>query len=232
MHAAQATRAAQDERRLGGGFLAGLTLLARSPYLAGLALWVFLLSLAGTFAYNMQVDIVGRAHLDSATRTQIFGAIDIAANILNPLLQLTIAGRLLKRLGVGPMLGVIAAVFALGFVALSAAPALAVLVAFQIAQRTGQFAFSNPAREALFTVLDREEKYKAKNVIDNVVFRGSDVATAWLFSLMHAGLGLGLSMISLAAAPVMALWLGLSLALGRAESRKAPVQPAAKGDPA
>jgi AAA family ATP:ADP antiporter len=222
--------AAQDQRRVGGGFLAGLTLLARSRYLAGIALWVFLLSLAGTFAYNMQADIVSRASLDSATRTQLFGAIDIAANILNPLLQLTIAGRLLKRWGVGPMLGVIAAVFTLGFLALSAAPMLAVLVAFQIAQRTGQFALSNPAREALFTVLGREEKYKAKNVIDNAVFRGSDVATAWLFGLLHGGMGLGLSMIALVAAPVMALWFGLSLALGRAESRK--VQSLAQGDSA
>jgi AAA family ATP:ADP antiporter len=109
---------------------------------------------------------------------------------------------------------------------------LAVLIAFQIAQRTGQFALSNPAREALFTVVSREEKYKAKNVIDNAVFRGSDVATAWLFGLMHTGMGLGLSMIALAAAPLMALWFGLSLTLGRAESRKAATHFVAKGDAA
>jgi AAA family ATP:ADP antiporter len=198
----------------------------RSRYLSGIALWVFLLSLGGTFAYNMQIDILSRSGLDSAARTRIFGMVDLATNILNPLLQLTVARWVLQRAGVGLALGVIAAVFAIGFVALSAAPVLGVLIAFMIAQRTGQFAISNPARETLFTVVGREEKYKAKNVIDNVVFRGSDVATAWLFNLLHAGAGFGLSAISLFAAPVMALWFGLSLALGRAEGRST-----AQGDP-
>jgi AAA family ATP:ADP antiporter len=220
-------KAREDGARMGGGFLAGLTLLARSRYLSGIALWVFLLSLGGTFAYNMQADILHRAQLDSATRTQIFGAIDLATNILNPLLQLTLARWVLQRAGVGLALGILAAVFTLGFVALSAAPALGVLIAFMIAQRAGQFALSNPARETLFTVVGREEKYKAKNVIDNAVFRGSDVATVWLFDLLHAGAGLGLAAISLLAAPAMALWFGLSLALGRAEGRLV-----AKGDSA
>jgi AAA family ATP:ADP antiporter len=216
-----APTAAADPGRMGGGFLAGLTLLARSSYLSGIALWVLLLSLGGTFAYNMQNDIVGRAALDSATRTQIFGAIDLAANLLNPLLQLTLTRWMLQRAGTGLALGVIAAVFAAGFAVMSAAPVLGVLVAFMVAQRTGQFAISNPARESLFTVVGREEKYKAKNVIDNAVFRGSDVATVWLFSLLHTGAGLGLPAIALLAAPVMALWFGLSLALGRAASRRA-----------
>lgn len=225
-------KAAEGERRVGGGFLAGLMLLVRSPYLSGIALWVFLLSLGGTFAYNMQADILGRADLDSAARTQIFGAVDLATNILNPLLQLTIARWVLQRAGVGLTLGVIAVVFTIGFIAMSAAPVLGVLIAFMIAQRTGQFAISNPARETLFTVVGREEKYKAKNVIDNAVFRGSDVATAWLFNLFHTGAGLGLSTISLIAAPVMALWFGLALALGRAENRKAAARPIAEGAPA
>jgi len=224
-------KAAEGERRVGGGFLAGLTLLARSPYLSGIALWVFLLSLGGTFAYNMQADILGRADLDSAARTQIFGAVDLATNILNPLLQLTIARWVLQRAGVGLTLGVVAVVFTVGFIAMSAAPVLFVLIAFMIAQRTGQFAISNPARETLFTVVGREEKYKAKNVIDNAVFRGSDVATAWMFNALHTGAGLGLSAISLIAAPVMVLWFGLSLALGRAENRKA-ARPLAEGAPA
>jgi AAA family ATP:ADP antiporter len=210
-----AQETADSNQRMGGGFLAGLTLLARSRYLSGIALWVFLLSLGGTFAYNMQNDILRNSALDSATRTQVFGAIDLAANILNPLLQLTLTRWVLQRLGVGLALGVIGAVFTLGFIAMSAAPVLGVLIACMIAQRTGQFAISNPARETLFTVVGREEKYKAKNVIDNAVFRGSDVATVWLFDLLHRVAGLGLPAISLIAAPVMALWFGLSLALGR-----------------
>jgi len=204
----------------GGGWLAGLSDIVRSPYLAGIALWVFALSLAGTFAYNMQVDIVGRSGLDSAGRTQIFGTVDLATNILIPLIQLTIARAFLQRLGVGVTLAVVAVVFFLGFATLSTAPILAVLVAFQVAQRTGQFALSNPAREALFTVLGPEEIYKAKNVIDNAVFRGSDVASAWLFNLLHSGLGFGLSALALIGAGAAMAWAGLSLALGQAQKRE------------
>jgi AAA family ATP:ADP antiporter len=215
----KATRAPRSGT--GGGWLAGISTLARSPYLGGIALWVFALSLAGTFAYNMQVDIVARSGLDSAGRTQIFGTVDLATNILIPLIQLSIAPYVLQRLGTGATLSVVAIVFVVGFLALAASPVLAVLVGFQIAQRTGQFALSNPARETLFTVLGPEDTYKAKNVIDNVVFRGSDVGSAWLFNLLHSGLGFGLSTIALIGAATAAAWAGVSLALGRAQTRKA-----------
>ena len=205
----------------GGGWLAGFGDIVRSPYLGGIALWVLALSLAGTFAYNMQVDIVGRSGLDSAGRTQIFGTVDLATNILIPLIQLTIARAFLQRLGVGVTLAVVGVVFFIGFATLSAVPILAVLIGFQVAQRTGQFALSNPAREALFTVLDPEETYKAKNVIDNAVFRGSDVASAWLFNLLHSGVGLGLSALAVIGAGAAAAWAGLSLALGQAQQREA-----------
>jgi AAA family ATP:ADP antiporter len=226
------TKAPRTRREgTGGGWLAGLTEIVRSPYLAGIAVWVFALSLAGTFAYNMQIDIVGRSGLDSAGRTQIFGTVDLATNILIPLIQLTVARAFLQRLGVGVTLSVVAVVFLIGFAALSAAPILAVLVAFQVAQRTGQFALSNPAREALFTVLGPEETYKAKNVIDNAVFRGSDVASAWLFNALHSGLGLGLSALALIGAGAAAAWAGISLALGEAQKREAARHAHAQGDP-
>ncbi|MGZ5084531.1 MAG: hypothetical protein ACXWHA_14675, partial [Usitatibacter sp.] len=111
-------------------------------------------------------------------------------------------------------------VFGAGFLALAWSPALAVVIAFQAIQRTANFALSNPAREVLFTVLRRDEKYKAKNVIDIVVFRGADAASGWLFSLLR-GAGLELSAISLATVPVTFAWLVLALWLGRAQERRA-----------
>ena len=111
-------------------------------------------------------------------------------------------------------------VFGLGFAVLGFAPALFVVIAFQAAQRTANFALSNPAREVLFTVLAREEKYKAKNVIDIVVFRGADAASGWLYAILRAA-GLELSAIALASVPVAALWFALALALGRAQERRA-----------
>jgi len=205
---------------IGGGWLAGLAMVLRSPYLAGIAIWVTLLSLAGTFLYFQQANIVAAASDDPAVRTRIFSSIDLAIGILTILVQFFATGRLIARFGVGPAAASLPLVFALGFLALAFTPALFVVIAFQALQRATNFALSNPAREVLFTVLEREEKYKAKNVIDIVVFRGADAASGWLFSAMR-GAGLELTSISLATVPVAAGWLALALALGRGQERRA-----------
>jgi AAA family ATP:ADP antiporter len=217
---APAAPAAKPEHAaMGGGWLAGITLLARSRYLAGIALWVALLSLAGTFLYFQQASIVAAASDDPAVRTRIFATIDLAIAILTLLVQFVATGRLIQRFGAGPAAALLPAVFCLGFIALWLAPALWVVIAFQAAQRAANFAISNPAREVLFTVLEREEKYKAKNVIDLVVFRGGDAVSGWLFAALR-GVGLDGGTISLATVPVAAAWLALALALGRTHERR------------
>lgn len=211
---------AAEAGRIGGGWLDGIALLARSRYLAGIALWVSMLSLAGTILYFAQANIVAAASDDPAVRTRIFAGIDLAIGIMTILVQFLVTGRLIQRFGTGRAAAFLPFVFCLGFVALAAAPMLAVVIAFQAAQRAANFAISNPAREILFTVVDRDEKYKAKNVIDIVVFRGADAASAWVFEAMR-GLGLGIAAIALVAVPLCAGWLALALALGRAQERRA-----------
>ena len=188
-------------------------------WLAGIALWVALLSLAGTFLYFQQANIVAAASDDPAVRTRIFATIDLAIGILTLIVQFIVTGRLITRFGAGPAAALLPLVFCLGFLALWLTPMLWVVIAFQAAQRAANFAISNPARECLFTVLDRAEKYKAKNVIDIVVFRGGDAASGWLFAALR-GAGLELGAISLATVPVTAAWLALALALGRAHERR------------
>jgi len=205
---------------LGGGWLAGIALVLRSPYLAGIALWVSLLSLAGTFLYFQQANIVAAASDDPAVRTRIFATIDFAIGVLTLIVQCFATGKLIARFGVGPAAAFLPLVFGAGFAVLALSPALAVVIAFQALQRSANFALSNPAREVLFTAVGREEKYKAKNVIDIVVFRGADAASGWLFAALR-GAGLELSLISLATVPVAAGWLLLALGLGRAHERRA-----------
>lgn len=222
--------------KIGGGWFDGFQLLLRSPYLAGIALWIALLSLAGTFLYFQQAYIVEASSEDPAVRTRIFATIDLAVGILTLATQFFATGRLINRFGMAPALAFVPMVFVLGFAVLAASPMLTVLIAFQAAQRTANFAISNPAREILFTVVAREEKYKAKNVIDIVVFRGADAAFGWLFAALRSA-GLELPLISLAAVPVCMLWLALAMALGRAHESRArsaamlqrPQQPQPKG---
>ena len=214
-------RGSPEAGALGGSWLAGIAMLLRSPYLAGIALWVCLLSLAGTFLYFQQASIVAAASDDPAVRTRIFATIDLAIGVLTILVQFFATGRLISHFGVGPAAAALPLVFALGFLALAFTPALFMVIAFQALQRATNFALSNPAREVLFTVLDREEKYKAKNVIDIVVFRGADAASGWLFSALRGG-GMELAAISLASVPLAGAWLVLAIALGRAQEKRAP----------
>ena len=205
---------------LGGGGWAGFVLLLRSPYLAGIAFWVGLLSIAATFLYFEQASIVAAASDDPAVRTRLFAAIDLAVGAATLAVQFLATGKLIARFGIGAALALLPLVFAAGFAAVAAAPILAVVIGFQALQRTANFALSNPAREVLFTVLAREEKYKAKNVIDILVVRAADATGGWLFAALRS-LGMELRSISLAAIPLVAVCLVLALLLGRAQERRA-----------
>ena len=207
---------------IGGNPFAGFALLLRSPYLTGIALWVLLLSLCGTFLYFQQANVVAAASDDPAVRTRIFASIDLAAGLLTLLIQAFATGRLMSRFGVGPAAALLPLVFALGFAALAASPVLLLVIAFQALQRTANFAVSNPAREVLFTVVEREEKYKAKYLIDGAVFRGGDALFGWLFNLLR-GAGLELATIAAGTIPLALGWLGLSLALGKSQERRGGV---------
>jgi AAA family ATP:ADP antiporter len=211
---------AKTAQPVGGGALDGLMMVVRSPYIAGITLWVSLLSVVATFLYFEQASIVAAASDDPAVRTRIFATVDLAVGLLTLLVQFFATGRLIARFGVGPALALLPFVFAAGFAVLATAPVLVVVVAFQALQRTANFAISNPAREVLFTVLARDEKYKAKNVIDIVAVRGADAAGGWLLTGLRA-LGMEIRAIALVAIGLAAAGIALSVALGRAQERRA-----------
>lgn len=213
----------KTEKPVGGGSWDGIMMVRRSPYIAGIMLWVALMSVAATFLYFEQAAIVAAASDDPAVRTRIFAAVDLAVGLLTIAVQFFATGKLIARFGVGAALALLPLVFAAGFAVLAAAPVLAVVIAFQALQRTANFAISNPAREVLFTVLARDEKYKAKNVIDIVAVRGADAAGGWLFTGLRA-LGMEVRSIPLVAIVLAAACLALAAALGRAQERRAGLQ--------
>jgi ATP:ADP antiporter, AAA family len=212
--------------RVGGNAFAALTELIRSPYLLGIGAWVSLLSFCATIVYLEQANIVSAAVHDRDTQTRLFAGIDLAVNLLSLATQVFATGQVLRRLGTGIAAGALPAVYVAGFAALALTPTLAAVLTLQVAQRWMNFAIANPARQVFFTVLGREEKYKAKNLIDVVVYRGSDALYGWVFDSLQ-GLGLKLGGIALVAVPVAAGWLVLSTVLGRAQERRAKLPAAA-----
>ena len=219
---------ARKQEKIGGSAIDGLLMVVRSPYIAGIMGWVATLSIVATFLYFEQAAIVAATSDDPAVRTRIFATVDLAVGILTLAVQFVATGKLIERFGVGPALALLPFVFAAGFAVLSAYPVLAVVVAFQALQRTANFAISNPAREALFPVLHRDEKYKAKNVIDTVVPRGADAVGGWLVAGLRA-IGMEARSLALSAGIVAVAMIVLSIALGRAQARRAIVGAQSQG---
>ena len=165
---------------IGGSIVAGLTLLVRSPYLLGIALFVILLASVSTFLYFEQAELIANAVPDPVRQTQLFSAIDALVQALTLVVQLLVTARLAKKMGVTVLLTAIPVVMVLGFGLLMVAAALPMLLLVVILRRVGEYALARPGREMLFTRVSQEERYKAKNVIDTVVYRGGDAFSAWI----------------------------------------------------
>jgi AAA family ATP:ADP antiporter len=189
---------------VGGGPFAGVALVARDPYLAALGLQTLLATVTATFLYFQQARILADQVRDAATRVQVFAGLDLAVNGVGLLLQATVTARVVAGAGVGVALALHPVLTMAGLAAVAAAPTVPVLAAVQASRRAVHYAFDRPAREVLFTVVAREEKYKAKGFIDTVVYRGGDAASAWA---MAALAGAGLAGAAAAALPLTALWL-------------------------
>lgn len=208
----------QREEEIGGGIWAGVAMVVRSPYLMGICLLMLLFTTLATFLYFMQAQIIRDAFSDSAQRTAVFASIDFTVNALTLLLQLFLTSRLIKWFGLAVVLAIIPLLLAIGFSLLGIAPILAVLLVVQIIRRAGNYGVMRPAREMLYVVLSREEKYKAKNFIDTVVYRTGDAISAWVYAGLRS-IGMSLSGIAMIAVPLALIWAWVAFNLGRKQTR-------------
>ncbi|MBY0510665.1 MAG: MFS transporter [Rhodospirillaceae bacterium] len=171
-----ATAASEETKKsgVGGNPFAGITIVLKSPYLLGIALFVVLLSAANTILYFEQLRIVAETFPDRASRTEAFASIDVVVQSLTILSQVFLTGRIATKLGVRSLLIIVPTAMVLGFMALAAFNVFAVFAVVFVARRWGEYAFVRPGREMLFSSLDTESKYKAKSFIDVPVYRAAD----------------------------------------------------------
>jgi AAA family ATP:ADP antiporter len=203
---------------LGGSAWAGFAAVARSPYLLAIALQLVLYSLGSTFLYFNLARTIAGAIPDSAARAALFAKVDLTVSLAALATQSLATGRIVAALGLGGALALVPVLSTLGFAAAAARPGVWTLGTFQVLRRAAHFAVDRPSREVLFTVVPREDKYKAKAFIDTFLYRGADAAAGWL----HAGLaalGLGLPGLSLAAIPFAIVSVAVAAWLGRRERR-------------
>jgi ATP:ADP antiporter, AAA family len=205
---------AAAESPIGGSIWSGIAHDLRSPYLLGICAYMLIYAITSTLLYFQQVSIAANAFTDRGARTAFFAQIDLLVNVLTIFVQAFLTGRLLKWLGVGVTLALLPALSVIGFTAMGIMPTLGLLVIFMTLRRAGNFAIARPAREVLFTVVSREDKYKAKSFIDTFIYRAGDQIGAWSSPAL-GWMGLGMTGISFVAAPLAAIWLFISLWLGR-----------------
>lgn len=196
-----------------GGAWRGFMQVARNPYLLGIVGYVLLTATAATFMYFEQQSIVRAQLPDRVRATELFATIDLWTQAGTFVIQTLIATPLLAWLGPGLVLALLPLAQGIGISVLAGSPVIATLVPIQIVTRMMTHGLVRPARELLFTVVTREEKYQAKHAIDTFAYRLGDFGSAWL----HKGLkALGLGSVALVAAmlPLAAVWMAIALALG------------------
>ena len=210
---------AQPGEPLHGSFLAGVRLTFSSPYLLGICGYLSLLTMTATFLYLEQTRLVSEYLDQPETRTRLFSSLDFLTSLLTWVTQMFVTHRVINRFGLVVPLLFLPLVSLAGFIGIALWPTLALYVVFSVLRRVGEYALSKPAREVLFTVVSREEKYKAKNFIDTAISRGGDASTAWLVTGLKA-LGATTTHIAWALVPLMGLWAWLATVLAREEKRR------------
>ncbi|MBN8728115.1 MAG: MFS transporter [Xanthomonadales bacterium] len=212
-----------EHAAIGGSAWEGFGAVAKSPYLLAICAYVLILAVMATFIYFTRLKLVAALGSDLDLRTTVFARIDMATQAATLLLQALVAGHLMKRLGTSVTLALLPLTALLGFVGLAIVGSLAALVAFEASFRAVQRGLMRPARETLFTVVNREDRYKAKAFIDTVVYRLGDLTGAQTEGLL-ARLGMGLAALAAFALPLALVWMALGLWLGHAQKRRGTLQ--------
>jgi AAA family ATP:ADP antiporter len=204
-----------DEQPAGGGILDGAAKLLQSPYLARIALFVFLANVVGTFFYLEQSRIVGNEIADKAERIRFFTGRDFVVSCFTIAVEILGTAQVLRRFGVGAALLALPIAAGLGTLALGITPTLLVAAGVMVAERVAAFALAGPAIKVMYTLTTPDEKYKVQNFIDTVVYRGGDAASGWLYAMIAGGAGFASAITPLVAAPLVLSWLAVASAMGR-----------------
>ncbi len=199
--------------KIGGNPFAGFKLFFSNPYLLAIGLFILLYTGISSFVYFELKNLL--SDLSRAERTAVWAQMDLAVNVLSIAVGLFATGRIVGKFGMPVTIALIPVLICAGLIIVAVSPFLGAVVALQVIRRAGNYAVTRPAREVLFTRVDREARFKAKPVIDIVAYRGGDMLMAWFFTGLTQGLGLGLAAVAAVGAGIAALWTIVGIYLGR-----------------
>ena len=191
----------------------GFTRFFSNPYLLWIGLFILLYVMMNTFLYYEIRKAVG--DLSREQRAEVWASIDLAVNLLAAVTALFATGRLTTRFGMPATLGIVPVIMAIGWATVTLNPTMLTIIIVQVIRRAGNYAITRPGREMLFTLVDDETRFKSKPVIDTVVYRGGDVATAWFYTTIVKVFGLGMAGVAGVGAVFALIWATVGVALGR-----------------
>jgi AAA family ATP:ADP antiporter len=198
---------------VGGNWWQGFQAFVTNPFLLGIGVFILLYVFIGSFIYFEQKNLL--EEFSRPERTQILGSIDWLVNVVTFGMAFFLTGRIVGKVGMPTALAMMPVLVAAGLLILAFAPILTVLLALQVFRRGGNYGLTRPAREMLYTRVTREERFKAKPVIDIVVYRGGDAISGTLFAFLTDGIGLGLAAVAIVGAAISAAWGGVGIWLGK-----------------
>jgi len=201
-----------SDAKIGGNPFAGFKMFFTNPYLLAIGAFIFLYTTIGSFIYFEQKNLL--VDFTREQRTEILGIIDLVVNVLTIGIGMFATSRIVTRFGMATTLALVPVFIAAGLAILAFAPVLTIALALQIARRAGNYAITRPAREMLFTAVDRETRFKAKPVIDIVAYRGGDAVSSALFATLTDGFGLALGTMAAIGAFIGIGWAALGRYLG------------------
>ena len=217
------TTEGESNKAIEGNAWSGMKAVFSSRYLMGIAAFIAVMTFVSTVLYFQQSALIYEGIPDRGERRELLAKMDWVVNFLTILFQVYLTARIVKWLGVGLTLAIVPVAMTAGFVTLGLYPTLTVLVVVQVIYRAGRYGLTKPAREMLWTVLGREDKYKAKPFLDAAVYRGGDLVSGWIYTGL-AAVGLSIGAIALVSAPVAGIWALLAFRLGKQEEELANVQ--------
>jgi AAA family ATP:ADP antiporter len=202
---------------IGGNPFVGFKMFFSNPYLLAIGLFIFLYTGVSSFVYFELKNLL--SELSRAERTAVWAQMDLAVNVLSIATGLFVTSRIVVKFGMAMTIALVPVMICIGLLVLAISPFLGAVVVLQVIRRAGNYSVTRPAREMLFTRVDRETRFKAKPVIDIVAYRGGDMLMAWLFTGLTQGLGLGLAAVAIVGAGIAALWSLVGIYLGRCFER-------------
>ncbi len=206
-------RADTVQAAIGGKWWQGFWSFVSNPYLLSIGIFILLYVFINSFVYFEQKNLL--AEFTRPERTQILGGIDWLTNLLTFGLAFFLTGRIVGKMGMATALALMPFLVGAGLLVLAFAPMLTVLLALQVFRRGGNYGLTRPAREMLYTRVTQEDRFKAKPVIDIVVYRGGDAVSGTLFATLTDGIGLGLAAVALVGSAIAAAWGGVGIWLGK-----------------